>query len=61
VLRIHTRNFLDRGADISFLSCFPGEQESLYPPLTYVKPREQQGSMQIDSMQFRVLDVELQR
>jgi len=25
-----------RGADISFLSVYPGEKEALYPPLTYL-------------------------
>lgn len=26
------------GADISFLSVYPGEKEVLYPPLTYFRP-----------------------
>ena len=29
---------MDRGADISWLSAFPGEAECLYPPLTYLRP-----------------------
>ena len=28
-----------RGADVRFLSCFPGEEESLFPPLTYMMYR----------------------
>ena len=36
VFRIVTKNSINRGADISFLSVFPHEQEFLYPPLTYL-------------------------
>jgi hypothetical protein len=36
VFKIVTKNCMSRGADIAFLSVFPGEQEALYPPLTYL-------------------------
>ena len=36
--KIVSTTSLERGADISFLSVFPGEQEVLYPPLTYMRP-----------------------
>ena len=36
VFRIVTKNCMNRGADISFLSVYPQEQEFLYPPLTYL-------------------------
>ena len=36
VFRVVTKNCMNRGADISFLSVFPNEQEFLYPPLTYL-------------------------
>jgi len=29
---------LQRGADLTFLSMFPGEAETLFPPLTFVQP-----------------------
>ena len=29
---------MELGADISWVSMFPGEAEVLYPPLTYLKP-----------------------
>ena len=35
---IRTPTFMQRGADISFLSAFPAEAECLYPPLTYLQP-----------------------
>ena len=38
LLRLRTKNFVGRGADIAFLSCFPAESEVLFPPLTYLCP-----------------------
>jgi hypothetical protein len=37
VLRIVTRNNLERGADVQWLSMFPGESETLFPPLTFLQ------------------------
>ena len=37
VFRFVTKDFMTRGADISFLSVYPDEKESLYPPLTYLR------------------------
>lgn len=36
VFKYETENFMSRGADISFLSVYPEEKETLYPPLTYL-------------------------
>ena len=38
LLRITTKSALERGADISFLSCYPAEREWLFPPLCYLQP-----------------------
>jgi hypothetical protein len=38
LLKIRTKSFMQRGADLHFLSAFPAESELLYPPLTYLKP-----------------------
>lgn len=38
LLKLRTSSFMDRGADISFLSAFPGEAEVCFPPLTYLRP-----------------------
>ena len=35
---------MSKGADIGFLSVYPKEQESLYPPLTFLTPRSSEGS-----------------
>jgi hypothetical protein len=37
LLRIVTRNNLQRGASVKWLSMFPGEEEILFPPLTYLQ------------------------
>ena len=37
ILRLNTASFMERGADISFLSMYPGEKEALCPPLTYLR------------------------
>ena len=37
VFKFETTDFTSRGADISFLSVYPDEQEALYPPLTYLR------------------------
>ena len=38
LLRLCTSSFMERGADISYLSTFPSEAEVLFPPLTYLQP-----------------------
>ena len=38
IFKYITDGFMNRGADISFLSVYTEEKEVLYPPLTYLKP-----------------------
>jgi hypothetical protein len=38
LLKFVVPNVLQLGADVSFLSAYPTEQEVLYPPLTYLRP-----------------------
>lgn len=38
IFRFVTNDFMQRGADVSFLSVYPHEQGVLYPPLTRLKP-----------------------
>merc|ERR1711972_132886 len=38
LFRIVIESPMDMGAEIKWLSMFPGEEEVLYPPLTYLKP-----------------------
>jgi len=38
LFKIKAKGFMTMGADLKWLSAFPGEAEFLYPPLTYLKP-----------------------
>ena len=59
--KIVTNSFMERGVDLSYLSCFPQEAETLYPPLTYLKPlgRPREVTVTEDgvSLTFTVIDV----
>ena len=48
---------MDRGADLTYLSCFPAEAEYLYPPLTYLQPVSLQ-SLTLAGSKIRVVEVE---
>ena len=37
LFRIISISFMSRGADITWLSVYPNEQEILYPPISYLK------------------------
>merc|ERR1712190_158925 len=37
VMRVVCESFMNRGSDMSWLSLYPGEEEVLYPPLTYLE------------------------
>ena len=43
LLRIKVDSPMELGADIQWLSMFPGESEVLYPPLTFLKPMFRQA------------------
>ena len=50
-------NFMVRGPSISFLSCFPREDEYLFPPLTYMQPMGEPQELEIDDATFTIVDV----
>ena len=58
LLRLHTKNFVVRGPEISFLSAFPAEQEFLFPPLTYLEPTGETQTLRVDDATFTVIDVQ---
>ena len=45
------------GASLRFLSAFPLEQELLYPPLTYFKPKGDPLCFQYHKTEFTIVDV----
>ena len=48
LMKIVTENNLQRGADLTFLSMYPGEKEILYPPLTFMQPTGRQQVMEFE-------------
>ena len=58
LFRVRTRSFMQRGANLSFLSTFPTEAEYLYPPMTYVRPTGPTHEVAFDEVRFTVVDVE---
>jgi len=49
LFKLRADSFMDRGADIAFLSAFPSEREYVFPPLTYLKPTGRTETIQIDA------------
>ena len=54
IFKIVTANFLDRGADLRYLSAFPAEAEFLYSPLTYLRPTGRHQSVLLGEGDERV-------
>jgi len=58
LLKLETGSFRERGADLSFLSAFPGEVEVLYPPLTHLAPTSDKEIVKSDGgLEFTVIEV----
>ena len=45
ILWLRSSNFMDRGVDLEWVSAFPFEREYLYPPLSYLKPIQQEPTV----------------
>ena len=57
LLKIATNSFIDRGADLSFVSCFPQELEYCYPPLSYLQPTGRVEVVPTLACTFSVIEV----
>ena len=61
IFKLKSESFMDRGADISWLSAFPAEAENLYPPLTYLRPTGRREVVKATSagraVEFEVVEV----
>lgn len=57
ILRLNTASFMERGADISFLSAFPTEKEVLYPPLTFLRATGQKQTIAIGDGGVTIMEV----
>ena len=58
LFRFVTRNNLERGADVQWLSMFPGESETLFPPLTFIQ-RTRTEPQEVEYNGVKVIVVEL--
>ncbi len=57
IFKILTKNKLQRGADLSFLSAAPTEAEVLFPPLTYLQPTGRTQTIELNNHHFTVVEV----
>ena len=58
VFKVITRGFIDRGADLRYLSAFPDEIEFLYPPLTFLRPTGNRDTILVGDIEYEVVEVE---
>lgn len=58
LFKVLTSSFIDRGADLSFLSAFPQEVEILYPPLTLLLPTGREDTIAVGGIEYCVVEVE---
>ena len=57
IFRFRTKNSLQRGVDVSWLSAFAKEEEVLYPPLTYMQPTGREQEVQVGIARYRIVEV----
>jgi hypothetical protein len=51
LFKIISPDFMSMGADVQWLSAFPGEAEIIFPPLTYLKPTGRSQVMTLGQIQ----------
>jgi len=57
LFKVKTTSFMERGADLQFLSAFPGEAEIAFGPLTYLKPTGNSQMLKVGEKTFTVVEV----
>jgi len=57
IFMLRAETFMQLGADLSFLSCFPEEKEFLYPPLTFLRPTGKTYTLWHDGTQYTVVEM----
>ena len=61
LLWLRTKNFMDRGVALTWISAFPHEKEFLFAPLTYLKPLHQEPLIcTIGGVTYQVVEVSAQ-
>ena len=58
LMRLNVGTFMQLGADLSFVSAFPDEDEVLYPPLTYLESMSPPAEVKVgEGVTFTIVDV----
>ena len=61
LFKLVSPGFMTTGADVRWISAFPGEAEILYPPLTYLKPTGRKETIIVkrgdEALSFTVVEV----
>ena len=57
LVKIKVNNVLHHGADLEFLTAFPGEAEVCFPPLTHLEPTGRTQDVRIGEHRFHVVEV----
>ena len=57
LFRLKTAGFMERGAELTFLSAFPDEAEYIYPPSTYLRPLRRREVIRVGKLDVTVVDV----
>ena len=57
IFRIVTRNNLQRGSDLQWVSAFAQEAEVMYAPLTFLQPTGRSQVVELDGVRFTVVEV----
>jgi len=61
LLWLRTRNFMDRGVDLTWISAFPHEREFLYSPLAYMRAvRDEPVVVQVGGVTYQVIEAKVQ-
>jgi len=57
-VQVKTSSFMDRGAELSWVSAFPAEAEVLFSPLTFLQPTGRTLVVELHGLKFTVVEVE---
>ena len=57
LMKLKTSNNMQRGAELTWLSVFPGEAETLFPPLTFLQPTGKEQIMKHKGIKLTILEV----
>ena len=50
-------NYMQMGADLQWVSCFPAEAEVVFPPLTYLQPTGSTQTVSLQANTFKIVEV----